>query len=409
MEHPMTACATCPHQPSRVLLSNTATSVVAVVAAMTFSASGAAPTPIYQIYQATLGLAPFTVTIIFAAYVLSLLLALLTVGSISDYTGRRPSILAALSLNVIAMIMFATAGSAIALIAARSVQGFATGLATTALGAAILDTSKTRGPILNSVTAFGGLTIGSLGAAAFVTFGPDPTQLVYLVLLATSALEALILWHMPETAEQKPGAFASLLPQLSVPVQARTALLMLTPVTIASWALGGFYFSLMPSLVRMATGATLPIVGGLVVAALTFSAAIAVLYSRTISTAQILPLGIPALAIGVAITLIGAHTQLVAVMLLGTIVSGGGFGAAFSATIRALMPLAKAHERAGLLSAFYVVGYVAFSLPAVLTGFSAPIIGLRLAADIYGTVVILLALASLVAANLFRHAATRPF
>jgi len=47
-------------------------------------------------------------TVIFAAYVLSLC-ALLTVGSLSDYIGRRPSILAALSLNVVAMVMFIAA------------------------------------------------------------------------------------------------------------------------------------------------------------------------------------------------------------------------------------------------------------------------------------------------------------
>ena len=37
------------------------------------------------------------------------------------------------------------------------------------------------------------------------------------------------------------------------------------------------------------------------------------------------------------------------------------------------------------------------SLPAVLTGFLAPVVGLRLAADVYGAAVILMALASLVA------------
>src|SRR6202035_4778882 len=118
------SCAACLRHPSRMSLSNTATTVMAVVAAMTFSASGAAPTPLYQQYQETLGLTPLTVTIIFAAYVLSLLLALLTVGSLSDHIGRRPAILAALCLNGVAMVMFASADSAFALIAARSVQGF---------------------------------------------------------------------------------------------------------------------------------------------------------------------------------------------------------------------------------------------------------------------------------------------
>jgi hypothetical protein len=41
--------------------------------------SGAAPTPLYHQYQESFGLTPFTVTIIFAAGVLSLLMAPLTV------------------------------------------------------------------------------------------------------------------------------------------------------------------------------------------------------------------------------------------------------------------------------------------------------------------------------------------
>jgi MFS family permease len=138
------------------------TTVTAVAAAITFSASGAAPTPLYHEYQEHFGLTPFMITIIFAAYVLSLLLALLTVGSLSDYVGRRPAILAALMANILAMVVFMTAGSAAALIVARTVQGFANGLAITTLAATILDTDKERAPLFNSVTAFAGLLAGKL-------------------------------------------------------------------------------------------------------------------------------------------------------------------------------------------------------------------------------------------------------
>jgi len=118
-----------------------------------FGAAATAPRALSP-YAESFGLSPFMLTVIFAAYVLSLLFALLTVGSLSDYIGRRPAIIAALSLNIVAMVMFMTADSAFALIAARSVQGFATGLATTTLGAAILDVDRGRGPVLNSLTAF---------------------------------------------------------------------------------------------------------------------------------------------------------------------------------------------------------------------------------------------------------------
>ena len=388
---------TCGTRPPRVTLSQTTTTLVAVIAAVTFGASGSAPTPLYHQYQESFGLSPLTITVIFAAYVISLLAALLTVGSVSDYIGRRPAIAVALLLNVAAMILFATADSAAALIAARAVQGFATGFATTSLGAAILDTDAKRGLVLNSITALTGMTIGSLGAAILVAYAADPQQLVYLVLMALSAVEAAILFFMPETAQARPGAISSLRPHVSLPRQARGMLIRITPVIVASWALGGFYLSLIPSQVRVATGVTQPIVGGLVVSALTLSGVLAVLAVRSITAGHVLTSGIVALAAGVAITLGGVHAQLASVMLAGTVVGGSGFGATFTGTMRSLLPLAEAGERASLLSAFYVIGYLAFALPAMLAGYLATMIGLVEVAEIYGTVVIVLALASLLA------------
>jgi Major Facilitator Superfamily len=218
------------------------TTATAVVAAITFSASGAAPTPLYHEYQEHFGLTEFMITIIFAAYVLFLLLALLRVGSLSDYIGRRPVILAALALNVLAMVLFMTAGSAAALIVARAIHSFATGLAVTTLAATILDTDKERAPVLNSFTAFAGLSAGTLGAGALVTFAPAQEQFVYVVLLVLCVVEAAILWFMPETATTKPGALASLRPRVHVPRIAWATFVAVTPVNIASWSLGGFYF-----------------------------------------------------------------------------------------------------------------------------------------------------------------------
>jgi MFS family permease len=326
----MSACITCPGEQPRAVLSNRTTVVMAVITAMTFSASGAAPTPLYQHYQEIFGLTPVALTIVFAAYVQSLLLALITVGSVSDYVGRRAAILAALALNVAAVVMFTTANGVFVLTVARSIQGFATGLATATLAATILDIDRSRAPVLNSVTPFGGLTLGSLGAGLLVTYAPDPRQLVYFILLLLSAIEALVFWYMPETAARKSGALSSVLPHVNVPKQARAALAQVTPVTIASWALGGFYFSLMPSLVRVATGAASPIVGGLVVSALTLAGALSVLSLRALCASRLLGIGIAALVLGVLVTLAGVHTQLLSLLLIGTVVSGAGFGAALS-------------------------------------------------------------------------------
>ena len=155
-------------------------------------------------------------------------------------------------------------------------------------------------------------------------------------------------------------------------------------------------FSLMPSAVRAATGATLPIIGGLVVAALTVSAAVAVIILRKLHPERILIVGIVTLTLGVLITLAGIQFQNVIVMLLGTLVGGIGFGTVFSGTLRIVIAYAQPDERAGLLSAYFVEGYLAFSIPALAAGFLAPVVGLTRTADFYGVGVILLAVSTLI-------------
>ncbi len=64
-----------------------------------FLAGSSAPTPLYAVYQAAWGFSPLTTTIVFGVYALAVLAALLTVGSLSDYVGRRPVLLVAIDLQ----------------------------------------------------------------------------------------------------------------------------------------------------------------------------------------------------------------------------------------------------------------------------------------------------------------------
>jgi Major Facilitator Superfamily len=366
-------------------------------AAVLVSASSAAVTPLYRLYQESMQLTPLMVTVVFAVYAFSLLAALLTVGGLSDYVGRRPVILGGLVLNVAAMVLFAGASDVTHLILARAVQGLCVGMATTALGAAILDTDRKTGPLLNSITAFIGLMVGALGATALISFAPDPLHLVYEVLLGLTLILIGLLWLMPESAGRKPGALASLWPQISVPQQSRAVLLRITPAGIATWALGGFYLSLMPTVVATTMGVSSPWVGGGVVAVLMLAAAIAVALFRYVQAERLMAFGTATLAIGVAVTLFGIHQHSVGALFGGTVVAGLGFGASFSGSLRLLLPTAELHQRAGLLAAFYVQSYLAFSVPAIAAGIGVPLLGLANVAYVYGGIVIVLAAISLLA------------
>ncbi|MDR6661452.1 MFS family permease [Tardiphaga robiniae] len=361
------------------------------------AASSSAVTPLYRLYQQSMHLSPLMITLVFAVYAISLLAALLTVGGLSDYVGRRPVILGGLLLNAIAMVLFSYASDVGQLILARAVQGLCVGTATTALGAAILDTDRKRGPLLNSVTAFLGLMVGALGAAALVTFAPDPLHLVYEVLFALTVVMIVLLFVMPETVSRKSGALASLRPHVRVPSQSRAALLRVAPATVATWALGGFSLSLMPTVVATTMGVSAPWVGGVVVATLMLAAALTVAALRQLPAQRLLVIGTAALSLGVLVSLLGIWQHSVAMLFAGSVIAGFGFGASFAGSLSTLLPTAEAHQRAGLLAAFYVLSYLAFSLPALAAGVAVPYAGLAVVAYVYGAVVIVLAIMSMIA------------
>lgn len=350
-------------------LSNTAAFYLLASIILCFLAGSSAPTPLYAVYQAAWGFSPITVTVVFGIYALAVLATLLVVGSLSDYLGRRPVLISAALLQAVAMVVFATASGVGGLLAARVLQGISTGAAAGAVGAGMLDIDRAKGTIANAVGPLIGSAIGGVIAGLLVQYLPAPTQLVYLVFGAIFIAQAIGVAFMPESVTRRPGALASLKPQFRLPPPARRALLTAAPVLVAAWALGGFYLSLGPSLVRRIADSNSILLGGLVGFVLAGSGAVIVLLTRARSARTVTTLGAVGLVVGVAITLLAFTTSSLPVFFAGVVLAGFGFGAGFQGAIRTVLPLAAANERAGVLSILYVISYLAMGLPAVIGGF----------------------------------------
>ncbi len=378
------------------LTSNRSSLWFLAITLLSFLAASTAPTPLYNLYQEHLRFSAATLTLIFGVYALSLLAALLTVGSLSDYLGRKPVIFTAVLLNMLAMLLFINADSVAWLISARVLQGFATGMATAVLSAALLDTDRQQGPMVNSVAPLLGMALGAMGCGVLAEFAPLPLQLTYWVLFVLFMMQALYVWRLPESVTRQPGAWASLRPTLHVPIQARRMLWRVLPIDLAVWALGGFFASLAPSLVRTATGSTSNLIGGATVAVLTVTGALMIYTLRNRPADKVLLLGASLLPAGVALILLAVNSASLPLFFFGTLVAGGGFGAGFLGALRSIVPLALPHERAGLMSAFYVLSYLAFCLPSLLAGSLTRTFGLVATTDGYGAVLIILSLGALV-------------
>lgn len=381
--------------------------LVAVTTA-TLLAASSAPSPLYPVFQAEFGFSALTLTMIFAAYVVALLASLLTVGRLSDHVGRRPVLAAALVVEAASMAVFLGASGVGWLVAARIVQGLATGTAIGVLGAYLLDLQPADGSrlgsLVNSVAPTTGLGIGAVGTGFLVQYAPHPTTLVFVVLLVAFALLTVITAVLPETVRRVPGAAAALKPTVAVPPAARRAFVSAVPTMLSTWALGGLMLSVGGSLVQGVFGQHNEAVVGVVLGTFALSGAVAATAVTSLEPRRISGLGSTALVLGVGLFLLALETGSFPLFVVSSVVAGGGFGSAFLGALRSLTRLAEPHERAGLLSAVYVVSYLAFSIPAVVGGLLITHIGLRDTALGYAGFVAVLAVASVAAVPL----ATRP-
>ena len=364
-----------------------------------FAAAASAPTPLYVVYQREWGFSTTTLTVIFAVYVAGLIGSLLVLGGLSDHIGRRPVLAAAIALEGVAFILFFVAGDVTVLLLARLAQGIATGAAFSTLGATLVDLNPPHSPgragLVNSVAPVSGIALGALGSGALVQFAPAPTQLVFGVLVAGVALAAVAVARMPETSARRPGAVASLIPRLGIPARLRPDVYALVPIVVASWALGGLYLSLGPSVATSLFGLSNHLIGGVVVTLLFGTGALTAFVLRTWPAHTVLRISAISLSTGTALTLGGVEAHAVGLSVAGTVVAGIGFGASALATFGTVARLAGPGERGELLAAVLVIAYLAFSLPAVAAGFATTSFGLHPTTVVYSLTVVALGLMAL--------------
>jgi MFS family permease len=251
------------------------------------------------------------------------------------------------------------------------------------------------GSLVNSVAPTFGLGLGAIVTGLLVQYAPHPTKLIFAILMVLFVALVLATLVLPETMPHVPGAMAALRPEIAVPTRARRAFAGALPTMVSTWALGGLVLSVGGSLLATVFGQDNHGVIGLVIGLFPVSAAAAAVLARDFSASAMTRLGNTVLAIGTGVFLVALGWSSIALFVVASIVAGGGFGTGFLGSLRSVTQLAEPHERAALLSAVYVVSYLAFSIPALVAGLLTTHIGLRDTSFGYGGFVALVAASTL--------------
>lgn len=243
--------------------------IVGTVALVTVFAAASAPIPLYATWQQQLGISASDVSMTIVMYLFGVLTVLFFAGSLSDASGRRPTVGAALACGVAGCLLFMGLSNGPMLQFARFVQGVSCALSMSATSAFVIDCTSERhrtfGMTIASTGYLIGLTVGSLGIGFFATVSTAYWQ-VFAVFAIIMLITMLALPFTPETVHNRITLKKAIKPMTHVPAHLRGLLPIVAGGYISTWSIGFFFQSLATPASVDYFAATDPLIPSLVLA-----------------------------------------------------------------------------------------------------------------------------------------------
>ena len=356
------------------------------------------PTPMYALYGEQMHFAVLTTTVIYATYAGGVLFALLAFGRWSDAIGRRPVLLAGVVFAVASAAVFLVAHSVSMLLVGRVLSGLSAGIFTGTATAAVIEAApenwRTRAAAVATVANIGGLGTGPLLAGLLVEYAPGPLHLSFIVHIVLALLAGAAVLIVPETS-QRTGSIG--VQRLSVPAEVRTVFVIAALAAFAGFAVTGLFTAVAPSFLSQVVGITNHAVAGLIACSIFAASAMAQVAARTMNPQRAVAIGCAILVAGMVILAVALHFSSLAGLIAAAVVSGIGQGISFSRGLAAVAERTPPGRRAEVSSTYFVVAYVAISLPVVGEGLAARRWGLQTAGVTFAIAVAILSIICLAA------------
>lgn len=384
----------------RVLTGSAALWTVAAELALMF-VGASLPTPLYELYRRQFHFSEFTLTLLFAIYVIGALGTLLFLGRASDQIGRRRIMLPAIVIAAISTLAFLLPASLAVLFVGRFLSGMAIALASGAATAWIaeLEPAGHRGSA--TVIAVGanmlGLAIGPLLAGGLAQFAPDPLRLVYVVFLGMLLPAAFAAAKVRETIDEPVTRLrkVELRPRLGVPPDIRLQFVAPAMTAFAIFALMGFSTGLTPTLLTQSLHEPGPAVGGAVVFELFLGGAVAIVLSRNLTSRTAMFAGLLLLVPTLALLVLAQAERSMPILLADTALAGVSTALGYRGSLQVVNEIAPAAQRAELVSTYLTVCYGGISLPVIGVGLVSQLVDPFVADLLFAVVITIAAIAAL--------------
>jgi MFS family permease len=340
------------------------------------------PTPLYGLYRQRFGFSELMITVIFATYAAGVIASLVLFGRLSDQIGRRRVLVPGLVLSALSAVCFLTANGLPLLLVGRVLSGLSAGIFTGTATATLVDLAppERRGHATLAATManMGALGTGPLLAGLLSQWAGSPLRLTFWVDLALLVPAAIGIWAMPEPISRTSNP--RLRPQApTVPREMRSTFTQSAVAGFAGFAVLGLLTAVTPDFLGQGLGVTSTALVGLVVFAVFIASTAGQVILQFIPERVAISAGPVAPIAGMGFLALGLAASSLTLLVLGDVIAGFGQGMSFRAGLAAVNERSPAAERGAVASSFFVVMYVAISLPVIGEGVLAQEIGLRAA------------------------------
>ncbi|WP_335981148.1 MFS transporter [Streptomyces sp. CA2R106] len=333
-----------------------------------FLASANAPSPLYQAYESAWHASALIGTLAFATYAVAVICGLLWLDRLPERFGRGRVLLASIGVQVIALALFAAAGSFVPIVIGRAMQGLASGAALGNLSALMIESDQEYGPVASAASPGTGSGLGALLSGLLIQFVPGPTHTVYLVLGAILLAQGALVPRLIPDTDRRPVPVLSLTPRVAVPRHARAAFIGCAPVVFVVWGLSGFYAALSPALFRTLAPGASGWKSALPLFTLMGTATVMTVALRNVGGRAVTVVGLLMTLTGLGVTLAALALGSAGLYLAASAVAGTGFGPGFQGPIRMVTAGVSDRDRPALMAAVFVVAYLGLGAAAIVPG-----------------------------------------
>jgi len=333
--------------------------------------------PVLLVYSRTLGLGTGTLDALFGVYIVGLIPGLLLTGPISDARGRRPVVLWAAGISLLATVLVIIGAHELALLfAGRFAAGVSSGMVFSAgtswlrevslppFGTAAASTAARRAAMAMTV----GFGAGPLAAGLLAQWGPAPSVLAYLPHLALMIVALPALLRVPETVDRADWRSVRFrIPEVRA-ARFRWVVAPLAPWVFAAPAIG---FAFLPEILGVAHRHEGIALTGTIPAVMAIAGVVVQPLGRRLDADarrnRAGVLGLVVLTAGLGLSAATAYLGDTWLLVPCALVLGAAYGLCLVAGLIEVQSIAGPAGQARLTAGYYALTYLGFAAPYLFT------------------------------------------